>query len=97
MPNHEYVVELIAKGSRLLKETNPTNSMSGYDAASFENFIEQIGCIWNAINTENIKYLTQIFNGTVNGQKIMTVDMIKDTDKETVWTCRFCFVPVLKD
>ena len=77
MPNHEYVVELIAKGSRLLKETNPMNSMSGYEAASFENFIEQLGCIWNAITTENIKYLTQIFNGTENGQKIMTVDMIK--------------------
>ena len=29
MPNHEYIVELIAKGARLLKETNPTNSMCG--------------------------------------------------------------------
>ena len=77
MPNHEYVVELIAKGSRLLKETNSKNSMSGYDANSFEDFIEQIGCIWTAITTENIKYLTQIFNGTENGQKIMTADMIK--------------------
>ena len=77
MPNHEYVLELIAKGSRFLKETNPKNSMSGYDASSFENFIEQIGCIWKAITTENLKYLTQLFNFNDNGQKIMTVDMIK--------------------
>ena len=77
MPNHEYPVELMAKASRILKEINPKNAMEGYDAQSFEFFIQQIGCIWKAITSENIKYLTQIFNPTEEGQKIMTVDMIK--------------------
>lgn len=77
MPNHEYTVELMAKASRLLKETDSTNTMSGYDAVTFEQFIARIEAIWKAIATEDIKYLTQIYNGTVEGQKIMTVDMIK--------------------
>lgn len=77
MPNHEYVVELMAKASRLLKETDPDNSMNGYDAFSFEKFIEQIECVWKAITTEDIKYLTQTYDGIQTGQKIMTVDMIK--------------------
>lgn len=77
MPNHEYVVELIAKASRILKETNPDISMIGYDAITFERFLAQLDAVWKAITTEDIKYLTQIFNGTEEGQKIMTVDMIK--------------------
>ena len=77
MPNHEYPVELLAKAGRFLKEINPDNSMSGYDCRSFERFFEQIECIWKSITSENIKYLTQIFNETEEGQKIMTVDMIK--------------------
>ena len=77
MPNHEYPVELMAKASRILKETDPSNTMSGYDASTSERFLGQIGAIWSAISTEDIKYLTQIFNGTEEGQKIMTVDMIK--------------------
>lgn len=77
MPNHEYPVELLAKASRMLKANSPDNSMNGYDASTFEKFIGQIGCIWTTIVSEDIKYLTQVFSGTENGQKIMTVDMIK--------------------
>lgn len=77
MPNHDYVLELMANASSMLKEANPLNSMNGYDALTFENFLQQLECVWNALTSEKIQYLTQIYNVAEAGQKIMTVDMIK--------------------
>lgn len=76
MPNHPYVAHIIEKATPILQQRSRYSSFNGYSMADNREVIAQINAIWEALLTENLKYLTINPNYIDAGQRVMTPEMI---------------------
>lgn len=76
MPNHPYVIEIIEKATSFLQARSRYSNFSGYYVADYGDVVEQVRAIWNALLSENIKYLTINSNYVDTGQRVLTPEMI---------------------
>ena len=83
MPHHDYVAEILSKAGDILSKSHPDLALSGYsstempDHSELHNVIFQAEAIWQAIVDQHLRYITLCSDFINEGQKIMTVDIIR--------------------
>jgi len=96
MPDSPYVESMVVKASNILKDSNLSHSMDGYQSRKRENPYAAANALWAVVQGEQISYINPAPSFATTGQRIRTSEDIQSNKSAACLDLSMLFASLLE-